>query len=361
MNRLKEKISSGMRSLKDQTENRTSNKSTLLRQLPQSINAPCSFYLMVIFGLSLFPGLTWAQPDLMIGLEAPDNANAGEDIGTSLTLTAINRGDHVAQGTRSSDNGYMIDIFITRKIMPTGYARYNEHYFDGVLLKGGRVSNTDNLPPRQRARYRTSAILPTDIPPGRYQLCARIDPGDKVQEAIEDNNTHCQTLSVNLSLMLIQALPRFEVLLPEHRDQELRILEREEVNLGPPSVTPETPVGTSDATRTILEDGSIVLTWQDGSKRRLRPDGLVEYVSPDGTIMSPIAIQVQGSDLPELPEALDDWGSGLANDLLAILRNILTDAEFEAYQQTETDKGYYERINWRLRSIQFLTALEDNI
>ena len=53
--------------------------------------------------------------------------------------------------------------------------------------------------------------------------------------------------------------------------------------------------------------------------------------------------------------------SGLANDLLAILRNILTDAEFEAYQQTEADKGYYERINWRLRSIQFLTALEDNI
>ncbi len=317
-------------------------------------------YLMMVVGLSLLPALTWARADLRIGLEAPDNANAGEDIGASLTLNVINHGDRMAQGTRSSNNGYMIDIFITRKSMPTGYARYDEHYFDGVLLKGGRVSNTDDLPPRQRARYHTSAILPTDIPPGRYQLCARIDPGDKIREEREDNNTHCQSLSINLSPMLIRALPRFEVLLPEHRGQELRIIEQEQVNLGPPPVTPETPVDTSDATRTILEDGSIALTWPDGSKRRLRPDGLVEYVSPDGIIMSPKAIQVQVADLPELPEALSDWGSFLSDDLLAILRNILTDAEFEAYQQTEADKGYYERINWRLRSIQFLTALEDD-
>lgn len=322
--------------------------------------SPWCVYLMMVFGLSLLPALTWARADLMIGLEAPESANAGDDIGASLTLNVINRGDRMAQGTRSSDNGYMIDIFLTRETMPTGYARYDEHYFDGVLLKGGRVSNTDDLPPRQRTRYRTSAILPTDIPPGRYQLCARIDPGDKIPEAREDNNTHCQGLSINPSAMLLRALPRFEMLLPEHRDRELRVIEPEQVDLAPPPVTPETPVDTSDSTRTILEDGSIVLTWPDGSKRRLRPDGLVEYVSPEGIVMSPIALQVQVADLPELPEALSDWGSFLSNDLLAILGNILTDAELEAYQQTEADKGYYERINWRLRSIRFLTALEDD-
>ncbi|PXX89538.1 protein nirG [Marinobacter vulgaris] len=321
---------------------------------------PWCVYLMMVVGLSLLPALTWARADLMIGLEAPDNANAGDDIGTSLTLNVINRGDRLARGTRSSDNGYMIDIFITRGSMPAGYARYDEHYFDGVLLKGGRVSNTDDLPPLQRASYQTSAILPTDIPPGRYQLCARVDPGNKIPEAREDNNTYCQSLSINLSPMLIRALPGFEMLLPEHRDRELRVIETEQVDLAPPPATPETPVETSDATRTILEDGSIVLTWPDGSKRRLRPDGLVEYVSPDGTIMSPIAIQVEVADLPELPEELSGWGSFLSNDLLAILGNILTDAELEAYQQTEADKGYYERINWRLRSIKFLTALEND-
>lgn len=321
---------------------------------------PWCVNLMIVFGLSLLPALTWAQADLAIELEAPDNANAGEDIGASLTLNVINLGDRMAQGTRSSENGYMVDIFITRKTMPTGYARYDEHYFDGVLLRGGRVSNTDDLAPRQRTHYRTSAILPADIPPDRYQLCARIDPADKVPEAREDNNTRCQGLAINPSVMLIRALPRFEMLLPEHRGRELRVIEPKQVHLVPPPVTPATPVETSDATRTILEDGSIVLTWPDGSQRRLRPDGLVEYVNPDGTIMSPHAIQVQVADLPELPEALSDWGSFLSNDLLAILGNILTDAELEAYQQTEADKDYYERINWRLRSIKFLTALEDN-
>lgn len=336
---------------------------TLIRSPSQTVSQsqpPWYVFPLMVLALSLLPAITWARADLAIGFEAPENASAGQDIGASLTLNVINLGDQMAQGTRSSNEGYMIDIFITRGAMPTGYARYDEHYFDGVLLRGGRVSNTDDLAPRQRTRYRTSAILPADIPPGRYRLCARVDPADKIPEAREDNNTRCQNLSVNLSGMLIRTLPRFEMLLPEHRGQELRIIEPEQVELGPPPVTPETPVETSDATRTILEDGSIVLTWPDGSQRRLRPDGLVEYVNPDGTIMSPIALQVQAADLPELPEALTDWGSTLSNDLLAILANILTDAELEAFQQTEADKGYYERINWRLRSIKFLTSLEDD-
>ncbi|GGX62681.1 CARDB domain-containing protein [Saccharospirillum salsuginis] len=322
--------------------------------------ARCCLWPFLAAGLSLFPITTWALPDLMVGLVAPDSAQAGEDIGDALTLTVINRGDRLARGTRSSDNGYMVDVFITRRTLPTGFARFDEHYFDGVLLRGGRVSNTDDLAPRQRTRYRTSAQLPADIPVGRFQLCARVDPGNKVREADENNNTQCRELTINPSASLVRALPRFEMILPEHRDLELRVIEPERADPGPPPATPETPVDTSDATRTILEDGSIVLTWPDGSQRRLRPDGLVEYIQPDGTVLSPIAIQIQGAALPELPESLSDWGRFLADDLLAILGNILTDAELEAYQQTEADKDYYERINWRLRSIQFLTALEDD-
>ena len=328
-----------------------------IRATPQGM-ARCCLRPLLAAGLSLLPITTWALPDLMVGLVSPDSANAAEDIGDSLTLTVINRGDRPARGTRSSDNGYMVDVFITRRTLPSGFARFDEHYFDGVLLRGGRVSNTDDLSPGQRTRYRTSAQLPSDIPIGQYRLCARVDPGNKVREANENNNTRCRELTINPSATLVRALPRFEMILPEHRDLELRVVEPERVEPSPPPATPETPVDTSDATRTILEDGSIVLTWPDGSQRRLRPDGLVEYIQPDGTVMSPIAIQVQGADLPELPEPLSDWGRFLADDLLAILGNILTDAELEAYQQTEADKDYYERINWRLRSIQFLTALE---
>lgn len=320
--------------------------------------ARCCIRPLIVAGLSWLPLTAWALADLTVALDAPDNANAAQDIGKSLTLTVINRGDRLAPGTRSSEDGYMVDLFITRETMPSGYARFDEHYFDGVLLRGGRVSNTSDLAPGQRTRYRTSATLPADIPPGRYRLCARVDPGDKVREAGEGNNTRCRNLTINLSATLAQTLPQFERILPEHRDLELRVVEPEHAEPGPPPATPETPVDTSDATRTVLEDGSIVLTWPDGSKRRLRPDGLVEYIKPDGTVLSPIAIQVQGADLPALPEALNDWGSFLADDLLAILGNILTEAELEAYRQTEADKDYYERINWRLRSIRFLTALE---
>lgn len=320
--------------------------------------AGCYLQTLFIAGLSILPVTAWALADLLVALEAPDSAKAAEDIGESLTLTVFNRGDRIAPGTRSSDAGYMVDIFITRGAQPTGFARFDEHYFDGVLLRGGRVSNTDDLSPRSRTLYRTSAILPADIPPGRYQLCARVDPGNRVQEADENNNTRCQLLTITLPSSLIRALPRFEMMLPEHRDLELRIIGPERAELTPPAVTPETPVQASDATRTLLEDGTIVLTYPNGSQRRLRPDGLVDYVAPNGTIMSPSAVQVQGAALPALPEPLSDWGTFLASDLLAILDNILTDAELEAFKQTEADKDYYERINWRLRSIQFLTAPE---
>ena len=35
--------------------------------------------------------------------------------------------------------------------------------------------------------------------------------------------------------------------------------------------------------------------------------------------------------------------------------NILSETEFNAYMQTEGGKTYYQIVDWRLRSIQFLT------
>ena len=38
--------------------------------------------------------------------------------------------------------------------------------------------------------------MPSDTPPGDYQLCLVIDPGDGVEEGDETNNVYCQSLTV---------------------------------------------------------------------------------------------------------------------------------------------------------------------
>ncbi|MEH6355122.1 MAG: hypothetical protein V7760_03735 [Marinobacter sp.] len=322
--------------------------------LKRSLDHRCRELAAALVLIAL-PATTLALPDLTVQLQAPKTAMPGTDIGKNLTVTVYNRGDVLAAGTRTSSDGYMVDLFITRGTMPTGYARYDEHYFDGVLLKGGRISNTIDLPARQSIRYGASAILPSDISSGGYQLCARVDPGAKQPEANETNNTRCVELRV-IQLAVVHVLPSVKLLLPEHRDTRLQVVQPDSfVLLQKPATEPQ-PVGASEATRTIMADGTIVMSWPDGSQRQLKPNGKVVYVSPDGQIMTPFAMQVQGAELPALPDSLGDWGKTLANDLLRILTNILTDAEMAAFQKTEEGKDYYELIDWRLRSIAFLTA-----
>lgn len=249
----------------------------------------------------------------------------------------------------------MVDLFITRESMPSGFARYEEHYFDGVLLKGGRISRTDDLGPRDQREFRISARLPADIKAGSYQLCARVDPGGQVPESDESNNEVCIPLEVK-SMPVLAVNPKFRALRIKNRPLDLRLVDPHRIKPLPKAVEPSKPSG--DATRTVLEDGSIVITYPDGSQRRLRPDGSVEYVSPEGKVMVPFALQVQGADLPELPEGLSQWGGSLADELMGILHNLLTDPEMEAFQQTEAGKSYYDLVDWRLRSINFLTAQE---
>ncbi len=64
---------------------------------------------------------------------------------------------------------------------------------------------------------------------------------------------------------------------------------------------------------------------------------------------------MQRTDLPPLPPDLANWGTRLGDSLLAILGNILTTKEMDQYLQTEVGMSYYELVQWRLRSIAFLT------
>lgn len=120
--------------------------------------------------------------------------------------------------------------------------------------------------------------------------------------------------------------------------------------------TAEVETSTPGVVRSVLPDGTLELRFPDGTARRRLPDGNMEIVRPDGTTSKFTYLQAPGADLPPLPSEYADWGTRLNNDLLRILTNILTPEELIAYQQTEQGKSFYEVTNWRLLSIQFLTA-----
>lgn len=301
-----------------------------------------------------------ARPDLQVVLEAPAEAKPGADLTGKVRVTVANRGTSTAAGTASRGrDGYMVDLFLTRGAMPTGFARFSEQYFDGVLLRGGRASNTRDLASGARARIRIGAEIPADAPPGQYRLCANVDPGGKVTERDERNNIACvplrltgfQVLRVNPTLLQLKPLLWRKL----ERPTELGLDQSRHL---PPVVEPPQPLGGADATRAVRDDGTIEIRMGDGTTRRLRPDGLVETVLPNGQVIIPYASQAQGPGLPTLPTGLSSWGDGLAESLLLILRNILSEAELAAYMQNEAGEDYYGIVSLRLRSIDFLTSFE---
>ena len=138
-----------------------------------------------------------------------------------------------------------------------------------------------------------------------------------------------------------------------------RILQFDRLNSGgAPSRTDPGPEPEKLASAKVLPDGSIEKRLPDGGRVVRLPDGTTERYLPDGTKLPPVAAYktgVQPSSLPPLPETLVNWGSGLEGSLLGILDNSLTEAEYSAYLVTEEGKFEYELIDWRLRSIAFLT------
>jgi hypothetical protein len=316
---------------------------------------PVYYNVLIVLGLSLSVN-AFALPDLSVKLWAPSSAIAGEDIGSKLKLVVYNAGNQTAPGTQSKVNGYIIDLFITKGVMPTGYARFNEKYFDGVLLKGGRYSDTISLLSGERTVYKSSALLPVDIKAGKYQLCARVDPGGKLSERNEANNTSC----VNLKVVGRQkvASKNWQVIKMQKKGRKLQqVLPTLAKRLPKPVSTPK-HISDSTATRTVLKDGSLLITYIDGSQRRLRPHSEIEYVTPEGLIIGSTKIEVPSDELPKLPSGLKPWGGFVASKLMLILNNILTESELAAYRQTEKDMDYYDLIDWRLRCISFLTTQE---
>jgi hypothetical protein len=142
-----------------------------------------------------------ARPDLIVRLQAPHVAFAGQDISALIRLFARNIGPAAAPGTNGVINpagGYMIDVVLSLDgNVPEGFAVFSPNFVEDVLLRGGRTSNTADLAPGATRVYPGQGVIPADTPTGNYFLCARIDPGNRVAESNELNNTSCVQIHIN--------------------------------------------------------------------------------------------------------------------------------------------------------------------
>ncbi len=132
-------------------------------------------------------------PNLQTNLVGPKSAKRGEDISKLIKVRAFNSGTATAPGTVGTLNptgGHMIDVILSKdRALPAGYSTYSPNFSEDVLLLGGRISNTRDLAPSGSETYATGATIPLDTPPGLYFLALRIDPGEKVAESNETDNT----------------------------------------------------------------------------------------------------------------------------------------------------------------------------
>lgn len=140
-------------------------------------------------------------PDLMVQnlMVSPHQVSPGGALDVKAFIR--NKGKAVAPGTVGSGGnagGFMVDITLgTDQNTPEGMAAGSPNYSEDVLLTGGRFSNTTDLAPGDVKDFSDfDPVVPADTPPGQYFVCARVDPGQKVAESDEGNNTKCMAIQV---------------------------------------------------------------------------------------------------------------------------------------------------------------------
>jgi hypothetical protein len=140
------------------------------------------------------------RPDLVVWIDGPQRAQRGDEIGRQITVRAGNRGDVPAPGTDGRidpDNGYVIDLVLsTEAHLPERPATVSGNFREDMLLVGGRISRTYDIASDGGRNYPVGAEIPRDTPGGRYFICARIDPYNRVAESNEHNNTACFAIQI---------------------------------------------------------------------------------------------------------------------------------------------------------------------
>ena len=123
------------------------------------------------------------MPDLTVSIKCPSRAYPGQELGKSIRVVVENRGMAVAKD-------FFVDLVISSDTtIPVKYANYSPNFHEDVLFKGGRT-HISSLAAGVTINVKSlGAKIPDDIPFGIYYLGAVVDPGKKVKELNENNNT----------------------------------------------------------------------------------------------------------------------------------------------------------------------------
>jgi hypothetical protein len=151
------------------------------------------------------PNLTAARPNLVITNIVTDKLDyvPGETVNCKVTVKNV--GTAKAVGTKDDPaNGYMVDLVLSTDAMaPIAYAVVPNpyDYQEDMLVIGGRHSNTVTLAPGAEDTYVESFPLPKVMPKpcqlGYLAVGAVADPGKKVAESNENDNTRFSRFKIN--------------------------------------------------------------------------------------------------------------------------------------------------------------------
>lgn len=148
-----------------------------------------SILIFSLLGLLLL--LVSCKPDLTGTITCPGQAGAGEDIRADIQVVIENIEDVTA-------SDFFVDLVLsTDTNIPVQYAVYSENFTEDCLLKGGRTHvQTLSGGDSKDVTVTLSAKIPNDTPLGTYYLGFVADPGKKVAESDEGNNTGLCTIQV---------------------------------------------------------------------------------------------------------------------------------------------------------------------
>lgn len=147
--------------------------------------------------LSCEPIAVVAPPDLIVSIDGlPPELSPGEPLGDKVRLKLQNTGGMTANGSRQ--NGYELDIILsTDGNAPEGRAKFAPAFADDGLVLGGRITGTPDLSAGEQAAIAVGkSAIREDTPPGKYFVCARVDPGNAVSEHDESNNSGCAQINI---------------------------------------------------------------------------------------------------------------------------------------------------------------------
>lgn len=185
--------------------------------------SPIARFVSCLVVVSAFAGAAWAAPDLTPETHGRSDRLGGDTyfIGEQILIDfdVINNGDAPARGTNDAGtSGYMVDVIISRdNTAPVRFAVYSPTFVEDALLRGGRMSRTATVAAGARVQFRGPRLmlgtppfpydkyqlaLPTGMTPGNYFVCVQVDPGARIAESNELNNTACHAIRLRLRPVL---------------------------------------------------------------------------------------------------------------------------------------------------------------